>query len=269
MNSAPELPLRGKRVLLTRPAAQSETLVNLLRDFGASVRLLPCIEIVPVDENDSQLREIIQAAPFDWILFTSGNAAETFHDKLTRYHLALPESVRIAAIGSSTARTAESCGFFVHFTAEARNAAVFAERFLQTHTSARHVLYPASALAQARMQTILAESGVTVTRIDIYTSQPVVTRAQVLAGLKNKPDFIVFFSPSAVDAFMTQATQSNRLDPAVTRCVAIGQTTAAALQARGVARPLIAAEPTNAAVAACLLQQVQVPQTAPEAPPAS
>ena len=261
MNEMPTFPLHGIRVVLTRPQAQSEALARQLRELGARVGLLPCIEIAAIDANDARLRQIVRKAPFDWIFFTSRNAVQIFRDKLCQHGLELPTNIRIAAIGSATARVAAALGFTVHFTARAKSATAFAEQFVQTQPQAKHVLYPASVLAQSQMESVLSAKGITVTRIDLYTTRPAVTASQARNVLCNHPDFIVFFSPSAVEAFWGAISQNPKPAIGAARCVAIGETTAAALQRHGLAQPLVAETPSGAAVINCLLQQVQLLQT--------
>ena len=75
-------PLRGATVLVTRPAAQTDSLRTLLAERGARVVFQPAIHIgppddwAPVDEVLSRLDE------FDWIVFSSSNGVQYFLDRL-------------------------------------------------------------------------------------------------------------------------------------------------------------------------------------------
>jgi uroporphyrinogen-III synthase len=78
------------RVLVTRPRAQAQPLVDRLRELGADVVECPLIEIEPVSD------EAIDAAGYDWVIVTSANGAA----ELARRGRNLP---RLAAVGPGTA----------------------------------------------------------------------------------------------------------------------------------------------------------------------
>ncbi|HET8880908.1 MAG TPA: uroporphyrinogen-III synthase [Solimonas sp.] len=67
-------PLRGLRVLVTRPAAQAETLCRLLEARGATPLRLPLQSIEPVRQPAAAARALTQARTADAWLFTSTNA---------------------------------------------------------------------------------------------------------------------------------------------------------------------------------------------------
>src|SRR5690242_12922410 len=68
-------PLAGVRVVITRAADQSRELSAQLAALGANVILLPAITFAEPKDSaplDAAIREL---ASFDWLLFTSANAA--------------------------------------------------------------------------------------------------------------------------------------------------------------------------------------------------
>ena len=79
------------RVIVTRPRAQAEELVEALRSAGFEPVLCPLIEIEPIDDGP------IDVDGYDWVIVTSANGAA----ELARRHAgAVP---RIAAVGEATA----------------------------------------------------------------------------------------------------------------------------------------------------------------------
>ncbi|MGZ3563302.1 MAG: uroporphyrinogen-III C-methyltransferase [Vulcanimicrobiaceae bacterium] len=100
-------PLFGKRVLVTRPQAQSESFVHALWSLGAEPVLAPAIAIGPPDDPHPAHAAIDRLHEYAWVVFTSGNGVAAFFDRLdsldadARYI----GRTRVAAIGPKTAET--------------------------------------------------------------------------------------------------------------------------------------------------------------------
>jgi uroporphyrinogen-III synthase len=98
------LPLAGRVVVVTRPAAQAAPFAALVATAGAEPLLLPTLEIVTV-ELDAAARSQLVPDSFDWTIFTSANAVESSLAQLPR-----PSRTRVAAVGRATARALERHG---------------------------------------------------------------------------------------------------------------------------------------------------------------
>ena len=68
----------GVRVLVTRPRDQARELVEQLSSRGAMPVEAPLIRILPPTDAEPLRRAAQRAADFDWIVFTSANAVESF-----------------------------------------------------------------------------------------------------------------------------------------------------------------------------------------------
>lgn len=101
------LPLEGRIVVVTRPAAQGATFAALVAAAGARPLLLPTLEIATV-ELDANARRRLVPDDFDWTIFTSANAVESSLAQLPR-----PARTRVAAVGRATARALERRGIRV------------------------------------------------------------------------------------------------------------------------------------------------------------
>ena len=106
-------PLFGKRILVTRPQSQCQSLSQPLRELGADVTEAPAIEIQGIDQKQSEsLDAAIDELPkTDWIVFGSTNAVDHFIGRMQRRNIDARHlgSTRIAAIGKRTAeRLSES-----------------------------------------------------------------------------------------------------------------------------------------------------------------
>jgi uroporphyrinogen III methyltransferase/synthase len=98
-------PLFGKRVLVTRPRRQAADLARRLEVLGASVVLLPSVEVHEVSDWAACDRALNQLASYQWLVFTSVNGVHAFLRRLRQLgsDLRALGSLRIAAIGPATA----------------------------------------------------------------------------------------------------------------------------------------------------------------------
>ena len=96
------LPLRGIRVLVTRPADRAAGLVRALAGEGAAVEEFPCIETRPLPSAAKMLGRLRN---FTWLVLTSTFGVRCLMDVIAAGPLDLRclGHLRIAAIGSATA----------------------------------------------------------------------------------------------------------------------------------------------------------------------
>lgn len=102
--------LRGLGILVTRPAAQAESLAELIRAHGGRPMLFPTIEIRPPDDPAPARTLLTDLADFDIVIFISRNAVEF---ALPLVDLAQLRQSRIAAVGAATARALNAEGLNV------------------------------------------------------------------------------------------------------------------------------------------------------------
>ncbi len=98
-------PLFGRRVLVTRPRHQADSLSRQLAELGAQVLVQPAIEIGPPPTRADVDRAIDDLGEFDWLVFSSSNGVRSFLDRLcdSTADLRRLGRVRLAAIGPGTA----------------------------------------------------------------------------------------------------------------------------------------------------------------------
>ena len=72
------------RVLVTRAPEQGSELADHLRALGADPVLIPAIELAPPTTWATLDAALEQLGSYDWLLFTSANAAEAFASRRTR-----------------------------------------------------------------------------------------------------------------------------------------------------------------------------------------
>src|SRR5512133_730289 len=91
------------RVIVTRPQAQAEPLLNALRARGFEPIACPVIETEPIDDGP------IDVTGYEWVIVTSANGAAELG---SRYTGVLP---RVAAVGELTAAALQAQGIGVEF----------------------------------------------------------------------------------------------------------------------------------------------------------
>lgn len=105
-------PLRGRRVLVTRPAGQAFELVALLENAGATVIHVPAIRFEPPPSWESLDRVIDAPESWDWVVFTSTNGVAFFAGR-ARSRGRDPQAVsraKVAAVGAATASALRAIG---------------------------------------------------------------------------------------------------------------------------------------------------------------
>src|SRR5476649_983027 len=98
-------PLFGKRVLVTRPREQAADLVERLEVMGAEAIEAPMVRVAPPDDYGPLDEACANAGTFDWIIFASATAVDTFVERLLRtpHDLRILSGVKLCVVGPATA----------------------------------------------------------------------------------------------------------------------------------------------------------------------
>lgn len=110
-----ELPLCGKRVVVTRTREQASELSCQLQALGADVMELPTIRIAdPTDKRDFA-EAVVDAPHYDWLVFSSPNGVRRFFTAFFAVYEDIREigGARIAAVGPGTASELKKYGLMV------------------------------------------------------------------------------------------------------------------------------------------------------------
>lgn len=221
-------PLRGRRLVVTRPRNAAGALVQQLTALGAEVIVAPGIAIVPRTVDDPTL--LARMPYYDAIVFSSRHGVRGFRRALERQggDARSLAHARIAAVGPVTARELEAWGVRADLVPTPARADTLVDTLLAQAPRVWRVLFPCGTLALDTIPDGLSAHGVVVDRLVVYdtrtVSPDVHTRAQIERGV----DAVVFASPSAVRAF-----GDARIDIGDATVVCIGPTTAAATRAFG------------------------------------
>lgn len=249
--------LEGKRIVITRALQQSESIVEMLHDSGATAVLLPMVAFAPPDDPaplDGAIRNLQQ---FDWMFLTSQNALRAMQERCAVRGISLLTAmagVNVAAVGPMTAAAAELAGLKIAYVAKKHQGVALAEE-LSASVRGKKVLLPRSDRANHDLIEALAQYGAIVTEVVAYkTLRPTAEdERKNLAELQKGVDAILFFSPSAVHHMQDMlggawfAILSNSVV-----YTAIGPLTEKALRETGVQRIVTSEGVQTAAVMAAL-----------------
>ncbi|HEY8429271.1 MAG TPA: uroporphyrinogen-III C-methyltransferase [Sandaracinaceae bacterium] len=232
-------PLFGTRVLVTRPAHQTDELSTMLRDEGADPICVPAIRILPPSDRAPLERAVANAGAYRWVVFTSANGVAAFFDEVDRQDkdARVLGAARLCAIGPATAEALRARGLRADVVpSEYRGegaALAIAER--DPDLRGARVLLPRAEVAREALPAMLEARGAHVDVVPAYrTAGPSADDAIALRELVHhrRVDVLTFTSPSTVREV---AGALGEAEDAVARftVACIGPVTAEAARARG------------------------------------
>ncbi|HEY9052026.1 MAG TPA: uroporphyrinogen-III synthase [Gammaproteobacteria bacterium] len=95
--------LRGITVLVTRPAHQSQHIIELLESTGAASFAFPSIEIAAISPDQALIQRLDELPKYRMIIFISANAVEYGLNFIKKSSKSIDHAA-IVAIGNSTAK---------------------------------------------------------------------------------------------------------------------------------------------------------------------
>jgi uroporphyrinogen-III synthase len=230
LTSSTQLPLHGKRILVTAPRNYAIRFSNQLVNQGALPLLMPTIETCPLEnftELDTALQNIEQ---FDWIAFTSRNGIEAFFQRLDELQinpLGLAKC-QLCAIGIDSEKLA-AFGFKVDIVPkESSPTGIIAELAQIPNISKQTVLVPVPEVLGVPEPDIvpnfiagLKQLGMNVTRVPTYMTRCLEkTVYEVELGLirQGKIDAIAFSSTAEIMGFLKMVYSKSDYENCVIAC---------------------------------------------------
>ena len=250
-----DLPLFGKRILVTRAEHQAKELSQLLLSRGALPIRMPVIEIRPPRSWRELDRAIRDLKSYGWIIFTSVNAVEVFWNRL--YALDLDSrrlaDAKIGAIGPATAGALEEKGICPDYLPKIYTSQGFIAGLKKNDIAGCKVLLPRADIAGNELTDGLAKLGAEVHQVTTYrtttATKPVSQAKQML--LRDEIDVITFTSASTVNSLLAILGQQWEVIKQA-RLACIGPNTAAALTEKGLKADMVATEHTMTGLVATL-----------------
>jgi len=232
-----EKTLSGKRIVITRPRAQSKELQHFLETSGAACVVIPLIEIAqPDDEGFAFEQAMRNLSDYEWVVCTSANGAS----RVAPYLSHSASAPKLAAVGSATAL---AFARDVEFVPSSATGALLAEEFPVTSGK---ILVVQAQETSGDVVRILRDRNMDVDGVAAYkTSHCLLTDLQV-AEIQSA-DAVLIASGSAVRSWCKQA------GPEVNgKVIAIGEPTQRVAAECGMTISAVAREASTAGVVAAL-----------------
>jgi uroporphyrinogen-III synthase len=208
-------PLLGRRIVLTRPLAQSGDFEARILALGGEPVVAPAIEIAPPDAwtiVDAALRRV---GTYDWIVFTSANAVRALVERANEIGVGRDElkSRRLAVVGPTTASALATALRAPDFVPSVNTAEVLAHEIGDVENA--RVLFPGGDLAGDALPATLRARGAFVDEIVVYRTVPGPGVPDIVAGVREAAvDALLFASASAVrfvaDALAAEGVTTGR-----------------------------------------------------------
>jgi uroporphyrinogen-III synthase len=249
-------PLSGVRIVITRAIEQARELKKRLEEMGATVLLFPVLSFSEPSDTAALDAAIRSLDEFDWILFTSANAARFLASRCRKLGIEPgPEGLGCcAAVGPATAGVAAAEGFSVDYVAKEFVGTALA-RELSAELAGKKVLLPRSERARPDLPDALKAAGAKVTEVVAYHTGGVgaVDPALSTAMRRADVDLVSFFSPSAVENLRSELGPE-ALARLATKAAfaAVGPVTAAALRQAGLRVAIEATQATAESMASAI-----------------
>lgn len=267
LGAAADGPLRGRRVVVTRPAHAAKELCDSLRALGADVLLCPLIRIEHVnavirntentegmngcdsagvgadglktssldDSSVFSVSSVFQFSrqsleQFDWLVFTSRHGVRGFRRAFERAggDVRWLAHLRIAAVGPITAREVQTWSMQPDLCPSSFRADALCDELLALDRPPQRVLFPCGTLALETVPRRLAERGIHVTPLTVYQTLRTHIDDHSRSLIERGVDAILLASPSAAAALV----ESN-VDVRNAAIICIGPTTASAAASLG------------------------------------
>ena len=203
-------PLFGKRILVTRPREAAAELADLLEALGAQAIEAPMIRILPPEDYGPLDEACATVGRFDWVVFTSANAVDSFMQRLgaSGRDLRALGGVRVCAVGPATAERLARHGLRVDLVPQEYRAETLAHALTESgDVRGLKIFLPRADIGREVVAEELKKHGAEVTEAVAYRtavaeaeheSEPDIYRML----LERRIDVVTFTSASAVRSFV-------------------------------------------------------------------
>lgn len=227
----------GKRIVITRPRAQSKELQHFLEKSGAACVVIPLIDIAqPDDEGFAFEQAMRNLRNYEWVVCTSANGAS----RVAPYLSNSATRPKLAAVGSATALAFVRA---VEFVPSSATGALLAEEFPVTTGK---VLVVQAQETSGDVVRILRDRNMDVDGVAAYKTVHCSLTDSQIAEIQSA-DAVLVASGSAVRSWCKQA------GPEVNgKVIAIGEPTQRVAAEYGMTISAVAREASTAGVVAAL-----------------
>lgn len=225
-----ELPLYGKRILVTAPRNYAYRLAEQIIKQGGLPVFMPTIETCYLSNYTKLDAALGRIDEFDWIVFTSRNGITAFFQRMN--DLNIPVSVvqkcQLCALGEDAESLSSFCGEVDLIPAESSPAGIVAELAKLPEIHKKKVLLPAPEVlglpepdVVPNLITDLQQLGIEVTRVPTYITQALDTSIysiELNLMRQGMIDVIAFSSTAEVESFLTMVNSQSDYERCIIAC---------------------------------------------------
>jgi uroporphyrinogen III methyltransferase / synthase len=232
-----QLPLFGKTVVLTRPKDQSESLIDLLREKGATPIIFPVVQDYPPDDWGPLDQALMNLSDYDGVIFSSGKGVQYFLNRLREKNSDIRElkGLEVYTHGAKANQALEALGIRVTPISNPLNAEALKKSVGNGKLSGCRYLLPRAANAPQHLPELLMELGAVVDAIPVYQSLPLCPKNTGFfeSFERGEINVIIFTSAETVNNFYKLIPKNllPRLEEPIIAC--IGPATANAAKSLG------------------------------------
>lgn len=229
--------LTGKTIVITRDLIQAKKFAEKFEHQAAILLYFPTVKIEDGNFGDRYVEINNTLNLYDWIIFTSSNAVHYFFKYVDSNQREL-ESLKIACVGKKTAEMLATFNLNPTVIPAIYTSQDLLKALTEYEMKDLRILLPVSNLAGRELEEGLKSRGAIVERIEIYKNVPYNNPDKELLIEKidkNEVDCIMFFSPSAINGFVSLIGQDG-ISVLSSRDIAIaviGKSTAQAARRKG------------------------------------
>ncbi|SKC04618.1 uroporphyrinogen III methyltransferase / synthase [Lachnospiraceae bacterium] len=201
------LPLKGRKVIVTRPKERQGTVSEKLSALGASVVQCPCIKTVSLVDNEMMLKILQEIGSHDWIVFTSPAGVKAVFDKFreSRLDARALSGRKIAVIGKATGEELEQYGIYADLMPETYTGKNLGEMLAEKAEPNEKVLLLRAVKGAPEITAELEKAGLSYNDLGVYETVYSLNEedGEKITSLVNSSqiDYVTFTSASTVIAF--------------------------------------------------------------------
>ncbi len=238
MTDRPERPLQGVRVLVTRPEARAAEVQRLLESLGAEVTAGATIAFEPPADLEPAERAVDEIDAFGWLIFTSATGVRFFFEMLERRGRE-PSAVtaQVAVVGPTTEREVTRRGLAVAFVADEGHAMGLARSLAARVSKGERALLVQPETGRKGLCDAIAAGGAQVESVAFYRTVAAEEVGRIAEEVRSgRYHAAIFTSPSTFFRLLDTGPDTARGTVGALHrmaVVAIGRTTLAALESKG------------------------------------
>ncbi|MCH1626598.1 uroporphyrinogen-III synthase [Fredinandcohnia quinoae] len=200
-----EMPLLGKKILVTRGKKQATEFSSKIKYFGGIPIEVPLLTFQESKNAQKIKKEIEQIHAYDWLIFTSKNGVEFFFDFYEQYKSHSTDTLlpKIAVVGTQTEKTLVEKGYKPDLIPDEFVAEGLFESLKPYLKKESRIILARGNLSRPFLVDELSKLGHFVTDLIVYETVENQQEKDHLSTLLQKKDIdiITFTSPSTVTFF--------------------------------------------------------------------